>query len=129
MSYTMTQHAGGISVGTDLAKQFEVSGAARMGIEESVSDGASDQQIAMDLDISTIQGILIVSDQDLTVKTNDSGTPDDTLNLTGGVPEQYAASPAFGSNPFSTDLTDLYVTNNSGAEATLQIEVVYDPTP
>lgn len=129
MSYTMTLHSGGVSGGNDLIQQFEVSGAARMGIEETVADGTTDQQVAFDLDISTIQGIIIVSDQDVTIETNDGTTPDDTLDLTAGVPVQFAASPSFGSNPFSADTTDLYLTNGSGAEATVQIEVIYDPTP
>lgn len=129
MSYTMTILAGGISGGTDLTKKFNVTGSARLGIDEEIADGQTDYQIAFDLDVSEIQGLAIVSDQDVTVETNDGTSPGDTINLVAGVPQVYSGSPSFGDNPFSVDTTDLYVTNASGEAARLQVEVVYDSTP
>lgn len=129
MSYDMQMRAGAIAGGKDLTTNFTATSEARMGVEETVAGDATDKQIAFDLDISALVAIVLVSDQDLTIETNDGTTPDDTINLSGGVPRMYASSPAFGTNPFSADITDIYASNNTGEEATLQIEAIYDPTP
>ena len=66
-----------------------------------------------------------------TVKTNDSGTPVDTISLTSTVlAKQYTHDGKAGNlaaNPFSADVTDLFIT--STAAQTVKIRVAYDATP
>ncbi len=128
MSYSMTLKVGAATGGISIDKEIAVSASAHMGVDEDIPI-QEDYQIAFDLDISEIAGIIIVSDQDITLETNDGTTPDDTLNLKADTPVMFCADPAFGSNPFTTDTTDLYATNASAAVARLQVEVLFDSTP
>jgi hypothetical protein len=88
---------------------------------------ANDQLVALVLDVSQVKAIVILSDQDLTLETNNSGTPVDTLALKANVPYfWYTNKPQ--ALAFGTDITALYVTNASAAIATLKIEILVDPT-
>ncbi len=68
-------------------------------------------------------------DQNIRVCTNDthSGSPAETINLVAGVPLLWSASDPLAPNPFSTNVSTIYVTNVSGASATLHIRHVVDP--
>ena len=116
------------SAGRTIEAVNEYSGDAQTSLEIAVPDSASDQQADLTLDVSTIKAIYILSDQDVTLETNDGTTPDDTISLKAGVPLIYHENGYFA-NPFSQDITALYLTNSSGAAATVQLEVVYDSTP
>jgi hypothetical protein len=88
---------------------------------------ANDQLVALVLDVSQVKAIVILSDQDLTLETNNSGTPVDTLALKANVPYfWYTNKPQVLA--FGTDITALYVTNASAAIASLKIEILVDPT-
>jgi hypothetical protein len=88
---------------------------------------ANDQLVALVLDVSQVKAIVILSDQDLTLETNNSGTPVDTLALKANVPYfWYTNKPQ--ALAFGTDITALYVTNASAAIASLKIEILVDPT-
>lgn len=88
---------------------------------------ANDQLHALTLDVSQVKAILILSDQDLTLETNNSGTPTNTLALKANVPYVwYTNKPQ--ALVFTSDITSLYVTNASASVASLKIEILVDPT-
>jgi hypothetical protein len=65
---------------------------------------------------ATLQSVILVSDQDMTVKTNSSGSPDDTISLKANNPLVWSASAAYYTNPFShADVTKFYLTNATAA--------------
>ena len=79
--------------------------------------------------VANIKMLVMLSDQDVTVKTNNSGSPADTINLKAGVPLFYADS-ANLTNPLTVNVTALYLTNTSSTEAALvDIKVLLDTTP
>lgn len=94
----------------------------------SVPDSTSDKLVNLAMDVSQIQCIYMKSDQDLTVETNDGAAPDDTINLLADKPYVWHAGSYFA-NLLTVDVTKLYLTNNSGAEAMFELEVVVDSTP
>jgi hypothetical protein len=109
------------------------SAGSEVNISEVVADAASDLEIALSIDVSALKAFLIVSTQDLTVETNDGTTPDHTFTLTANVPIVWTISSGL-ENPFDddgtlTDITSLFATNASGADATLTVKTVQDPTP
>lgn len=61
-----------------------------------------------------------------TVKTNSSGAPDNTIAIPAGYNICWDTSSIFA-NPFTADVTKIYVTNT--AEAAFEFKVLYDPTP
>jgi hypothetical protein len=102
-------------------------------ISEAIADATTDGLVAFALDISEIASFAMWSDQALLIETNDGTTPGDSITLVANQPLLYSASAAaaFGitnQNPFSVDITALYVTNSSGSTANLEIRVVYDAT-
>lgn len=117
---------------TDGARTIEKvtvkTGNAQTSLSEDVPDSSTDLEIAFVLDVSEVKAIYIVSDQDLTLETNNGGSPVDTLSLVADEPVVWHST-SLHSNPFSTDITALFATNASGSAAVLQIEVLYDPTP
>lgn len=96
--------------------------------EISVPDSSTDLQVVMGVDISEIKSAFVVSDQDVTIETNDGTTPADTFAMNANRPLDWDdESPV--SNPFSADITGLYITNASGSAATVRVRIVLDATP
>jgi hypothetical protein len=89
-------------------------------IEETIADSTSDQEIGFAVDVSAMQACSIYSDQALTIKTNDSSSPQETIALSAG---EHIVFQSGGSAPFSDDVTALFVSNASGSTATLKIMV------
>lgn len=117
----------GVSVGGSLIlAENEVTAGSRIAIDESIAV-ANNVAVTLAADVSQIVGVYILSDQDLLLETNDSGTPDDTLNLKAGVPYIWTADKP-DALAFGTDITALFATNASAAAARLQIEILVDPT-
>jgi len=84
----------------------------------------TDVAIGVALDISQIRGMVIVSDVAATIKTNSSGSPQETFTLVANVPLVFTST-APGmliGDYFAGDVTNMYVTN--AAEAHLQIYTV-----
>lgn len=103
------------------------SAGAESNIDEALTD-ATDQLIAFALDISQCKSLLIwATGGNITVKTNSSGTPDDTIALTKDQPIVWTAddSPEFPI-PLSADITAIYATNTGSG--TLHIRALSDPT-
>ena len=79
------------------------------------------------IDVSQLKSLYLLSDIDLTIETNDSGTPDDTLTLEAGIALLWSAASGLA-NPLTADVTDLYLTGGATA-GTLQLRSLSDPTP
>jgi len=95
---------------------------------ETVADSQTDQLLVMSLDVSAVKSFWMVSDQALTVETNDGTTPADTIVLVANVPYVWCTD-SYDTFLLGTDVTALYLTNASGSTATLKIEAVVDPSP
>lgn len=97
-------------------------------VQETVATGSTDAQITFDVDVSEVESIFIVSDQDVTLETNSGSAADDTFSLLANKPLEWQ-SDSYHANPFSADITDLYITNSSGSTATVIARAIYDATP
>lgn len=100
--------------------------------EFSVADGQTAFRANLAADISQAKAVIIYSDKAVTIKTNNSGSPDDTLALAAGVPLVWYAGMSVDSsdlNLFDADITDLYVANASGATASIKVWILSDGTP
>jgi len=96
-------------------------------VGESIPDGSTDLEVIWTCDVSALLLLYMLADQDLTIKTNSSGSPDATINLKKDEAETFFEG---GANPLgSTDVTSIFVTNASGTDATLDIRSLVDPTP
>lgn len=131
MSYTHSisenvTYTAGQSV-TRIVQTFSQTAGAEANVSESFTD-ATDALVDFTLDVSQLKSLVMYSEGgDITVETNDGTTPGDTINLVSGQYTVYSAASGSGtSNPFSTDVTSLYITNTG--TASLVIRALYDPT-
>lgn len=86
-------------------------------------------QLTFTLDVSAAKSLMLLSTQNVTLKTNSSGSPAATVSLTANVPKIWSADTG-GSNPFgSTDVTSLFVVNGTDEDALVTVIATYDPTP
>lgn len=111
-----------------VSKANVVEGGLVLQLDEPIPDSSSDLEIELVIDVSQVQGILLVSDQDVTIETNDGSSPDDTISLKAGIPYVWYDG-KYDALVFGSDVTSIFVTNASGSDARLQMLCVVDPTP
>jgi len=87
-------------------------------LNESVPDSTTDKEILLAMDISGLKAFAMMADVAMTVKTNDSSTPQETFVLVAGEALIYSDG---WSALFSGDVSALYVTNASGTDGTLRV--------
>ncbi len=93
-----------------------------------VPNPSTNLEINLVLDISQLKFIFITTDKALTLKTNDSGSPQETIALAADKTLiWYAGCP--WDIPFAGDVTAGFITNASGGAATLQVRGSADVTP
>ena len=95
---------------------------------ESIANGQTAFLINIAIDVSAVKSLIIKSDQDITIKTNSSGSPDDTLTIEAN--KEYAWNEdSLDTLLLTVDVTKIYVANASGSTATLTIDCIQDSTP
>lgn len=134
MSFTHTltinhQHIDGQGRTTRATETYTKTGGQHVSLSESIPNGSTNLQVALALDASALELLVISADGAITVKTNNSSTPDDTFALTADNGVVWANGMPLASNPLSEDVTTIYVTNASGAAVTLTVLALLDATP
>lgn len=80
-------------------------------VEDSVTEDVPTVSVNLPVHISFVKadlvGIELLSDQAMVIKTNSSGTPQETINLVAGVPYFWYAGSGI-TNPFVGDVTTAF---------------------
>ena len=93
-----------------------------------VANGASNQAISLaGVDISQLKGVFIASDQDVLVEFNSNAGSGGALNLEANMPYMWQVGDV-NALLITADITAVYVTNASGADATLYFYFLHDAT-
>lgn len=132
-SYTYSVSNGGQSFSISVNR----SAGMEVNIDEPVPDNAEDLEIACGIDISELESFVMYATTDMTIKTNDAGSPDDAFELKANQPivfqrdlynvgEGSAAVP--NACPLTADVTKLFATNLSGGDGMLRVRALVDPT-
>lgn len=96
---------------------------------EQVATDSTDAVVNFDLDVSACSSFYLVSDQDVTIETNaDDATGGNTIALLANVPYTWHTND-YNSFLLTADVTVVYVTNASGATATIYCVALFDPSP
>ena|SRR5688572_29899204 len=115
-----------------LNKTVDLQGGAELNLDELIPAGSNPLAIIFAMDVSQLKLLYLVSDKDITVKTNSNAVPVNTFTLAAGVPFVWGAGGAAlrdtGGNLVNTDITSLQVVNAGEDDATLQVRSLYDPT-
>ena len=116
--------------GTTKSDTITKSSTGRVSWEESIADSSTDAQVnCPTVDVSEMVMVYIKSTQDVTLETNDGAAPDDTLTLKANEPYVWWTDAPFV-NKLTTDITThVFITNASGAAATVTFEAIVDTTP
>ncbi len=80
------------------------------------------------LDVSSIKAIVILSSVDVVFKTYLVAVLEDSISLIGGVPYVWHET-SVRANLLAQDFDNAKVTEASGNDGTIEIEVIYDATP
>lgn len=111
--------------GVDITASVSESADAEQNRELAIAASTPDQQFDLDFAFADLKSIFMLADQDLTIETNDGTTPDDTISLVAGVPFWWCDSSGLP-NPFSADISAIFVTNAEAETATLKIRALFD---
>lgn len=101
---------------------------AELRIDEAIADAQTDVLIAMVLDVSAVKAFYMVCDQNVTAEFNNSTTGTPAISLLAGIPYVWHAS-AYDAFLLTVDVTQLFISNASGATANLKVRALYDSTP
>lgn len=94
----------------------------------SVPKNSSNLHVVYALDVSQVKLFVLISTGDVTIKTNSSSVPDDTIALKANVPYVWSAS-HIDAFQLGTDVTGLYITEPNVAACTVEIRGLMDATP
>ncbi len=123
-SHTVTKSIQGNGVNKSLSSTY--SGSSGTNIQETIAIG-TDTLVNVAIDVSAIKSLYICSDVAMTLETNSSSAPDDTISLIAGVPLEWQAGVSYYACPLTVDVTKVYLTNV--AQAAFELYVIQDSTP
>lgn len=117
MAYTHTTGVTYRTAAGQLASSTDaLSADTEVGVDDSVAGTTTNKHYVLGVDVSEVQSFAMYSDKAVTVKTNSPSAPDQTIELAAGKMLTWNANRT-DSNPLTTDITDLYVTNAGGTAA------------
>lgn len=110
----------GSEVGASKRQDVTVTGENALDI--TLATGNSNVQYDLALTRSRMRTLIIESDQDVLIETNSGSAADNSIAIKAGVPLHWEAVSGYFANPFAAaDVTSIFVTNVSGATATITI--------
>ncbi|HUS39178.1 MAG TPA: hypothetical protein VMX74_06990 [Pirellulales bacterium] len=126
-----TLSAGFSGGGTTKTVSITKTASARVSIEEDVATAETDFEITTPLiDISAATLIYILSTQNVTFETNaNNAAGGNTLTLVANEPYMWWTGAPFVNMLTEDIVTNVFVTNASGATAVVTIDVLQDATP
>lgn len=108
------------------SKQY--SAGAGIELDESIPASTTNGPVSLAIDISQVKSLIILSDQIVTIKTNSSGSPTDTIVTKAGIPYIWNTD-SYDTCKITADVTTAFITNGTANAARVQIAALYDPTP
>lgn len=88
----------------------------------TIAANATNFAIALAFPVTGLQSVCIYSDTNLTVMTNSSSSPAQTINLTANVPIEWGVG--MGTNPITAAVTQLFVTNATANPAKFKVRAL-----
>jgi hypothetical protein len=74
--------------------------------------------------LSTVRSILLTCDQAITIKTNSSGSPQETITLTAGQAIVWQTGATLGAGPFAASITKFFLSNAGTATANFKARIL-----
>lgn len=110
MSITETTSVGISSGGRSIQGSVTETGSVEINLDEQFPAASTNAPLAAVFATATLQSFYLVASQDMTIKTNSTGSPGNTWNLKANIPFFWSTSAGYFTNPVSADVTGFYVT-------------------
>ena len=104
-------------------------GNAEVNYDDTIPGTTTNKEADLAITVANIVSMVIHSDQALTIKTNSSTVPDDTITLTANKQKAWNSDMVTAQRPLTTDVTQIFVTNAGATDARLKFYVLLDQTP
>ena len=101
--------------------------ALKIGLSDVAAHSTTTNMI-FTLDVSAVKVLTIVTDQDITIKTNSSGSPANTVAVEAAHSYIWTVD-SLDAFAFTTDITSLYIVVAGATNANVTITGLVDPTP
>lgn len=101
---------------------------ASASVDETISNAETNKQVTVAVPLTGLKMFALMADQNVNVKTNSSGSPQETFTLVAGKPIVWVTGDV-DSAPIAGAVSSLFVTNASGFAARVQLLAGWDPTP
>ncbi len=128
MAFTHTLTRAILSPEGGVSADVSKTGSISIGVDESIVTATTDGLLNIAFDKDDVKSIYILSDQAITIETNDGVSPGNTINLVANQPLVWQTGDYY-TNKFTVDVTAFYITNTSGSTASLKIRILSDATP
>jgi hypothetical protein len=106
-----------------ISKSVTLTGIEENNRDQSVAASTTNLLVPLAFVVADLQSIYIFSDQDLTLKTNSSGSPQETITLKANKPLAWYKDCGLPV-PFAGDVTALYVTNAGATLANFSLRAL-----
>ena len=118
-TYSLTYKTG---EGTVVTTSQNYTSDGQVDVDDIVPPSTTNKNYALAITLANVKSLLIYSDQAVTIKTNSSGAPSDTINVKAGVPIAWNTD-MLNSIPFATNVSQMFITNAGGNSANLKIRI------
>jgi hypothetical protein len=99
------------------------SGDAQIALDTVIAPAASNQLFTLAIDVSQVKMLVMLAENAMTIRTNSSGSPANTVNLLAGVPYEFGQG-GYETLILTTDVTAIFVTSTLGGR--LRILAILD---
>lgn len=112
--------------GVNIAASVSETGDAEQNRSLAIEASTADQEFDLDFAYADLQSIYMLASVDMTVETNaDDHAGGDIISLVANVPYSWTVSSGVA-NPFTADVTKIFVSPDSAAASTLEIRILYN---
>lgn len=113
----------GTDEGTAVSAISKYTGTAEVGFDGTVAATTDNVEVDIAWIKNNVHSLLLYSNQALTIKTNNSATPGDTIVLAAGQAIVWGTDHP-EPNPIAADVTKLFLSNDTAQIATVKIRVL-----
>ena len=112
--------------GVNIAASVSETGDAEQNRSLAIEASTADQEFDLDFAYADLQSIYMLASADMTVETNAADhSGGDEIALVANVPYSWTVSSGVA-NPFTADVTKIFVSPDSAAASTLEIRILYN---
>lgn len=121
LSFSVATSSGTVSQSQSVSSDGEIN-------SDFSATGSATTEVNIVFTTASLKSIFILSDGALTLKTNSSGAPDDTISIAASTPFVWTSTSGV-TCPFTANVTNTYWTNASATARSVNVRIIKDVTP